>query len=346
MSQISTTQTAAQMGAVIQITGNVGVAIPVAGNINLIDSQSTALFTGSGSTLTHTYIDSQFNIAFGSTLPSKTTGNENVFIGAGTPGFSLSSGVANTVIGYASGQLISNTNSTSVFGAGSAGLLNGGSNSFFGAQVASALLTGVNNVIIGTGSGSAYVGAESNNILIGSVIAGTAAESHVLRIGASTGVGTGGLSKAFICGIDGVNVGSVAKVLTMASDQIGTATITAGTGITVTPGANIITIATTGTTNLTYVSVNHAASPYTVLTTDDYISADVTAGVISILLPNAPATGKVFTIKDKVGLAATSNITITTVGGAVNIDGATTFVMNTAYQAVNVIFNGVSYEIF
>ena len=72
----------------------------------------------------------------------------------------------------------------------------------------------------------------------------------------------------------------------------------------------------------------------------------MTAGVITILLPNAPATGRVFTVKDKVGLAGTSNITVTTVGGAVTIDGATTFVMNTNYQSADFIFNGTSYEIY
>lgn len=125
------------------------------------------------------------------------------------------------------------------------------------------------------------------------------------------------------------------------------ATITAGANITVTNGAGTITIAAnTGSETVQYVSVNHAASPYTALATDYYISADVTAGVISVLLPNAPTTGRIFIIKDKVGLAATSNITVTTVGGVVNIDGATTFVMNTAYESVEVIFNGTSYEIF
>jgi hypothetical protein len=52
-------------------------------------------------------------------------------------------------------------------------------------------------------------------------------------------------------------------------------------------------------------------------------------------------------VKDKVNLAGTSNITITTVGGAVNIDGATTYVLNVSnYLAVSLIFNSVSYEVF
>lgn len=95
-----------------------------------------------------------------------------------------------------------------------------------------------------------------------------------------------------------------------------------------------------------YTSINHAASPYTALTTDYYISADVTAGVITIRLPNAPTTGTVFIVKDKVGLATTSNISVTTAGGAVLIDGVTTFVMNTAYEVCQFVFNSVGYEIF
>ena len=123
-----------------------------------------------------------------------------------------------------------------------------------------------------------------------------------------------------------------------------------GTGsVTVTgnPGTSTLTIAVTGTTEvIPYVSVNHAASPYTALATDYYISADVTAGVVSIFLPNAPVTGRVYIVKDKVGLAATSNITVTTPGGTVTIDGVTSYAMNTAYQSLQVIFDGTNYQIF
>lgn len=124
-------------------------------------------------------------------------------------------------------------------------------------------------------------------------------------------------------------------------------TITAGANITVTNASGAITIAANaGSSTLNYTPVNHAASPYTVLTTDDYISVDVTAGVVSILLPNAPTLGRIFAIKDKVGMAATNNITVTTVGGAINIDGATSFVMNTAYESIQLIWNASSYEIY
>lgn len=95
-----------------------------------------------------------------------------------------------------------------------------------------------------------------------------------------------------------------------------------------------------------YTYVDHAASSYTVLSTDYYLSCDVTAGVISILLPNAPTTGRIFVVKDKVGLCNTSNITVTTVGGAVNIDGAVTYVMNINYSAINLLFDGVAYQVW
>ena len=58
--------------------------------------------------------------------------------------------------------------------------------------------------------------------------------------------------------------------------------IVGGTGITTSGATNVVTISATGLTTLAYTGVNHAASPYTVLSTDDYISADVTAGVISV----------------------------------------------------------------
>jgi len=165
-----------------------------------------------------------------------------------------------------------------------------------------------------------------------------------------TGAITGTISAEFTCASGGG--GTVSSFIT--SPATGTATPAAGVitvagtfGITATTGGSTITLSGAGVVDVVpYTPVNHAASPYTVLGTDYYLGCDVTAGVISILLPNSPATGRVFIVKDKVGLAATSNITATTVGGAVTIDGATTFVMNTAYESVNVIFNGASYEIW
>ena len=100
------------------------------------------------------------------------------------------------------------------------------------------------------------------------------------------------------------------------------------------------------TTVLSITAVNNAASPYTVLSGDQYLKVDSTAGAVSILLPNAPTTGRIINIKDSTAMAQTNNITVTTVGGSVNIDGATSYVMNTNYESINVIFDGTAYEVF
>jgi hypothetical protein len=111
------------------------------------------------------------------------------------------------------------------------------------------------------------------------------------------------------------------------------------------PGTSTLTI-TADTTMIEYVSIDHADSPYTALTTDYYISADVTAGVITINLPNAPATGRVYIVKDQVGLAPKYIISVSTPGGTVTFDGVTTFMMNTAFETAQFVFNGVGYEVF
>lgn len=124
------------------------------------------------------------------------------------------------------------------------------------------------------------------------------------------------------------------------------ANITAGTNITITNGPGSITIASSSSPILNYVSVNNAASPYNALTSNLFISCDLTGGAITIRLPNAPAVGEYWIIKDRLGLANTNNITVTTVLGGVNLDGATSYVINLAFGAAQFIFNGTSYEVF
>ncbi len=235
-------------GAVLQLTGNSGVATPTAGNINVIDStaEGTARFTGSGSTLTQTYTDANFNTGLG--LISLA---------------SITSASFTTAFGWSSLNTIASSSGSSAFGARAlwhstaaindafginslASLTTGVENSAFSGNSLSNITTGSSNCAFGQNTGINYTGAESNNILIGNSVDGVLGESNVLRIGDSTGSGSAQLNKAFICGIDGINVGSVAKVVTMASNQLGTATLTAGSGITVTPGANTITIAASG----------------------------------------------------------------------------------------------------
>ena len=369
------------VGGIVTINGDTGSVtgstVTIQGN-GATAAGSSVAFSGSGTVLTLNTTDAGANTivglsagngaitglknsGFGSfSLSSLSSGAQNTCVGYAS-GFGISTGGNNTCVGYetmASG--VTGVQNTSI-GSGSLFSLGGGSaNTAVGYQTLSSLGTGAFNTALGAiasygtssgsyntsvgyNAGSAYGAASASNITINNV---GAAESNTLRIGSATGAGAQQLSAAYICGIDGVNVGSVAKVVTMASDQLGTATITAGTGITVTPSANTITISGSGTTSLTVTPVNNAASPYTVLATDSFLAVNTSGGAVTIRLPNAPATGTVFYVKDSNGTAAASNITVTTVGGAVNIDGATSFVMNTAYESINVVFDGTAYEVF
>jgi hypothetical protein len=122
------------------------------------------------------------------------------------------------------------------------------------------------------------------------------------------------------------------------------ANLTAGPNISITNGAGSITIGSSSSTVASmYKSVN---SNYTVAVTDYYISVDSSGGPITVTFPNAPATDQIFIIKDRLGTSATNNITITTAGGAIDIDGSTSYIIKTNYEALNLLFNGTSYEVF
>lgn len=121
---------------------------------------------------------------------------------------------------------------------------------------------------------------------------------------------------------------------------IGSGSIT----VTGNPGSHTLTISNTGYTVLEYTNVN--TTPYVVVATDEYLSVDSSSLAITVELPNAPIIGRTYIIKDRVGNAVANNITITTVGGVVLIDGNATYALNTAYAAIQVLFNGSNYEIF
>lgn len=181
------------------------------------------------------------------------------------------------------------------------------------------------------GSGNITVtGTPSTSTLTATVVGTT---NHAIQLGNSSG----SLTSLGVATNGQLPIGS-------SSANPVLATLTAGTGISITNGAGSITIAATGTTNLNYTNVN--TSPYTVLSTDEYLSVDCSGGAITVELPNAASTGRSYVIKDRTGSSATNNITVTTVGGSVDIDGATTFVMNTNFEAIQVMGNSTSYEIY
>lgn len=82
---------------------------------------------------------------------------------------------------------------------------------------------------------------------------------------------------------------------------------------------------------------------YNVTATDVYIGGDASSGSITESLPSGVAfTGQVFVFK-KID-ATVNTVTINVTGGA-NIDGVSTYVLNTQYQSVTVISNGSNYSI-
>ena len=214
-------------GVVVEtLTGNTGGAVPpTANNINLDTANTTVQVAGNPGTSTLT-------IDFG--LSNLLLGSDGA----------ITSGTLNTAFGDLGLNVISSGSNNAALGA-SAGLIltTGSNNTLLGHAAGSSFNTGSNNIIIGNLAGNNYTSTESSNIIIGNT--GTLADANAIRIG-TNGSGAGQQNKCFIAGIDGVNVGSVARVVTEASNQLGTAVITAGSGITITPGANTITIAMTG----------------------------------------------------------------------------------------------------
>lgn len=203
-------------------------------------------------------------------------------------------------------------------------------------------LTSSSFTFTGGTTGLTFSGAGSTETLTGTLVVsnGGTGRATLTNHGLLVGAGTTAITQLGVATNGQLPIGSTGADPVLAA-------LTAGTNIAITNGAGSISIAANTTSQVVaYTTVLFAASPYTVLTTDYYIGANVTGGAITIRLPNAPTTGRIFVVKDVVGLAATNNITITTVGGAVNIDGATSFVMNTAYEAASLIFNGATYEIY
>lgn len=369
MSQSGRFVTAASLGAVTDLTGNTGGPVPpTGGNINVVGDTTTITVAGNPGTSTLTIsttgaIADSFATDSGTATPAAGVitmhgGNNISTSGAGSTVTYNVSGTTNHSL-----QLGNASASLSSLGVATNGQLPIGS---AGADPVLATITAGTGVTVTNGAGSITIAASGSVPLTFAADSGSATPSAgTITMHGGNNISTSAAGSTVTYNVAGttnhsIQLGNASGSLTslgVATNgqiPIGSsgadpvlATITAGSNITVTNGAGSITIAAnSGAVTYNYTSVNHAASPYTVLSTDYYIGADVTAGVISILLPNAPTTGRAFVVKDKAGLAATSNITVTTVGGAVNIDGATSFVMNTAYEAISLIFNGASYEIY
>ena len=97
-----------------------------------------------------------------------------------------------------------------------------------------------------------------------------------------------------------------------------------------------------GTQDIT-TRVVTASGAITHLATDSVIIVNKTTGAATaITLIASPALGRIIRIKDGKGDANTNNITITPAAG--NIDGSATKVINTAFGALSLIYNGTQWN--
>lgn len=257
-------------GASLTVDGDTGSATPSGGTLTIYANNtaqncgSSVLFSGSGSTLTFKVTDALLNTLIGHTSGNATvSGLLNTALGAASLN-SLTSGSGNVAIGEAALQLLTSTNG----------------NTAVGQTALEQLVTGVDNIALGVGAGVNYLSSESSNIMIGNV--GTLGESNVIRIG-TQGLGPGQQNKFFAAGITGVGL-TTAAVVTQSSGQLGTSTITAGTGISVTAGASTITIAATGS-EMTWTD---NATSFAAVAGNGYF---ITAGSVVATMPASPSQG-------------------------------------------------------
>lgn len=130
-----------------------------------------------------------------------------------------------------------------------------------------------------------------------------------------------------------------------ATVSAGAITIAGGLNIDTSGATSIVTVSASPDQYLTSYRVANA-SPFVVNATDFYITVDTSTVPITIQLPDAPTIYRRFVVKDSAGNAVIQNITVTTVSGVKLIDGATTFVMNTNYQAAEFVYDNFGYQIF
>ena len=90
-------------------------------------------------------------------------------------------------------------------------------------------------------------------------------------------------------------------------------------------------------------AVNIQAGDYTTTYNDQFIGATTSSAAPTITLVASPEVGLTQTISDISGNAATHNITVN--GNGINIDGASTFVMNTNYGSLTFCYTGLIWKV-
>jgi len=163
--------------------------------------------------------------------------SSSVFLGSDVGNATTNNGTNNVVIGSGAAPIITDPSGMVVIGHEAGSLVLGAADCVVIGKSASVADNAQQCIVIGSFAGADNTTGLNSNIYIGSP--GVLGENNTTRIGNAA-------AQCFIGGIDSVSVGSVAEVVTVSSDQLGSATLTAGSNITITPSAGAITIATTG----------------------------------------------------------------------------------------------------
>lgn len=268
-------QVVSSSGAIMDIAGNSGTATgsTVTITTGASNAQGTSVFTASGSTVTQTFSDANGNLGLGALcLTNPGTGITNTAFGVGALANTTTGSSGNVAVGFTALNAHTTGSNNVAIGQGSGG----------------SMTTGTWNTLLGNNAGLSLAGSESSNICIGYSANGVLGQSNRLQIGNATGTGSGQLNKAFICGIENVNVGSTAKVVTMASDQLGTATISSGSGISIATSANTITVnATGGGVTWSVITADQTAA------VNNGYFCNKNIGLLSLALPATSAVGDV-----------------------------------------------------
>lgn len=96
-----------------------------------------------------------------------------------------------------------------------------------------------------------------------------------------------------------------------------------------------------------YTAINAANSPYTVLSTDYYISVDSSGGPVTINLPNAPNANTKFIIKDRTGSAfGPDTILVKSLGGITTVDQQPSVTIQDPFESISLLYHSANYEIY
>lgn len=185
-------------------------------------------------------------------------------------------------------------------------------------------------------------GGLSASVALSAVIASTETNADSVQLTSAGGMditATGAAAKDLdiVCTSGSVNItageADSAAVVIQASNAAGGVQILSGTGGIVLGGGLNLAVTARATAGGTYTCDN-----------DDFlIDTDSTGGAFQINLPAAPSTGDTFLIYDGAGQAAIGgNVTISGNGNNIAAGGASaaTYVLNTAYESLQVTYNG------